>query len=59
MRVSAGYVLLASGTICLLMAWYSQLPTSLYSLKGLAGFIGFLSLITAWALFVTGRTKPR
>ena len=59
MRQSAGYVLLASGTICLLMAWYSQLPNSLYSLKGLAGVIGFLALVTAWALFVTGRTKSK
>ena len=56
----SGYVLLASGSICLVLARYAHVPDELYLLPQFGGFVGLVAIVTGvGAIYVSRRDKPK
>jgi hypothetical protein len=56
----AGYVLLASGSLCFVLAHYAHVPDELYLLPHFAGFVGLVAIVTGIAaIYVSRRDKTK
>jgi hypothetical protein len=60
MREWAAYVLLASGVMCLSMAWFARVPENLAALPGFAAVVGLLAVVTGFSLIaISRRDRPK
>lgn len=56
----AGYVLLASGAMCMSTAWFGRFPVDLKTLPEWAAFVGLVAIVTGFGcIYISRRDKGK